>query len=109
MARNPGKAGKALNAVRQRFAGTTRARTAAYFLGKVSMDLEGNPAEASRWFEIYCREDPDGRLSEEALGWLIEARTKSSQKAAAKDAARRYLQKYPAGTFSDLAKSVLGE
>jgi TolA-binding protein len=109
MARKSVKASKALAAVRKRFAGSPRARTAAYFLGKVTMDLEGDPAGASRWFELYCREDPEGRLSEEALGWLIDARSKSGQKDAAKDAARRYLQKHPDGTFTDLARSVLGE
>lgn len=108
-AKSPRKVEKALLAVRKRFGDSPRARAAAYLLGKTAMDLDRNPAEAARWFRTYLREDPDGSLAEEALGRLVDACVKSNQRDAAKDAARRYLEKYLNGTFSDLARSVLEE
>ncbi len=104
LSRDAKHARHALETLRDRFPGTGRARMAAFLLGRVAIDLESDPAFASRWFEIYLLEDPSGSLVEEALGRLIDAHAKSGQNIAAQRAATRYLDLYPEGTFAALAR-----
>ena len=87
---------------RQRFPGTVQAALAAYELGRASA-----PAEAVRWFDAYIREQPAGPLVREASGRLIEAATGAGDSATARDAATRYLARYPSGPHAALARRIL--
>jgi hypothetical protein len=108
-ARKGGDATRILVAVRARFAGSERSRIAAFLLGRVSMEIEGSPRDARRWFETYLAEDPDGPLAEEALGRLIDARKEAGARAGAREAATLYLTRHPDGVFADLARATLRE
>ena len=74
--------------------------------GRVEMDLNKKPAKAARWFQSYLDDSPGGSLAEEALGRLITALRKAGNEAAASKAAARYLEKYPTGTFREIALAV---
>jgi hypothetical protein len=87
---------------RQRFPGTVQAGVAAYELGRASA-----PAEAARWFDTYIREQPAGPLVREASGRLIEAATGAGDSATAREAATRYLARYPSGPHAALARRIL--
>ena len=101
------KARKALTVFRERFSGTVRAKTAAFLLGRVSVELVADPGAAARWFWEYLREEPRGALAEEALGRLIDASMKSGQIEKARGAAAIYVRDYPDGIFSALARNLL--
>jgi TolA-binding protein len=55
-----------LSATRKRFPDKEQSRLAAFFMGKVIEDLQGNKELAKRWFLQYLKEDPSGPLSGEA-------------------------------------------
>lgn len=97
-----------LTALRARFGGTWRARVAAFLLGRVAFDLQGQPDVAAGWFRTYLREDPDGALAEEALGRLIDACRQAGLHREAMEAAQAYLDRHHDGAFTPLARSVLG-
>ncbi len=97
----------ALQTYRTRFPDTARAATAAFLLGRVEMELNKQPARAAQWFQTYLKDHPDGSLAEDALGRLITAHRKAGNESAAKKAAAAYLQKYPAGTFREIALAVV--
>jgi TolA-binding protein len=92
----------ALVACRRRFPGSERASIAAYELGRAS-----SPVEARGWFETYLREQPNGSLAREAAGRLVEARAASGDEQGARDAAARYLARYPGGPHAALARRIL--
>jgi hypothetical protein len=93
---------QALVTCRRRFPGTERAAIAAYELGRSS-----SPSEASSWFDTYLGEQPSGPLAREASGRLIEARASAGDDRGARDAAARYLARYPDGPHAALARRVL--
>ncbi|MDC0670129.1 tetratricopeptide repeat protein [Nannocystis radixulma] len=66
------RARDALQALRRRFPGDSRARTAAFLLGRVVLDLEHDPARAREWFTTYLSEAPDGALAGDAQRRLDE-------------------------------------
>jgi TolA-binding protein len=107
LARKGSLALTALQSFRSRFPGSANAATALFLLGRVEMDLEKKPAKAAQWFQKYLKDHPDGSLAEDALGRLVTAHRKAGNDAAARKAASAYLQKYPAGTYRDLALAVL--
>ncbi len=96
-----------LLAIRRRFQGSWRAKVAAFLLGRIAVEVQGDPGQASRWFLIYLREDPSGRLAEEALGRRIYTCREAGLKAESCRVAAKYLGLYPQGTFSEYARSVL--
>jgi hypothetical protein len=93
---------ESLLACRRRFPGTEQGAVAAYELGRAS-----TPAEAATWFDAYLREQPGGPLAREALGRLLEARAGAGDDVGARDAASRYLAKFPDGPQAPLARRVL--
>jgi transmembrane sensor len=93
---------EALVTCRRRFPGSERAAVAAYELGRSS-----SPSEASSWFETYLGEQPAGPLAREAAGRLVEARASAGDDTGARDAAARYLTRYPDGPHALLARRVL--
>jgi hypothetical protein len=55
-----------LKAARNRFPGTEQSKLAAFFMGKVIEDLQGDHLRAREWFLLYLKEDPSGSLADEA-------------------------------------------
>ncbi|HLK38888.1 MAG TPA: hypothetical protein VKU41_19135 [Polyangiaceae bacterium] len=92
----------ALVTCRRRFPGSERAAVAAYELGQSS-----SPGEAASWFDTYLGEQPSGALAREAAGRLIESRAAAGDDRGARDAAARYLARYPGGPHAPLARRVL--
>jgi len=92
----------ALLSCRRRFPGTRDAAMAAYLLGR-----NAAPTEAVKWFSTYLAEQPDGVWAREASGRLIEANRASGNARAAREAAKQYLDRYPAGPHAVFAKKVL--
>jgi transmembrane sensor len=95
-----------LEEVRRRFAGDERASVAAFNLGRIAFDDAAAYAEAARWFGTYLTERPGGSLAREAAGRRMEALERSGDHAAAKGAAKRYLEEFPAGPHAEVAKSI---
>jgi hypothetical protein len=77
-----------------------------FLLGKIAADQFSAPSEATRWFETYLRESPEGAFAEQALGRLVELYGRLGSPAARK-AAQRYVERYPNGAYSDLARRTL--
>jgi len=101
------RAAEVLTAIRQRFPDSAQTKIAAFLLGRVTIELNKNPAGAAQWFKVYLEEDPDGPLAEEATGRLIKACKAAGREEEALEAAKVYMEKYPDGIFSTLAQSVL--
>ncbi len=93
---------RALSTCRNRFAGTREAATAAYLMGR-----SAPPEQAVKWFSAYLAEEPAGVWAREAAGRLIEAYRASGDGRAAREAAKRYLARYPTGPHADFARSVV--
>jgi TolA-binding protein len=103
------RARSALLALRKRFAGSTEAGTAAFTLGRMAFDQQGDYAEAARWFAVYLAEQPNGPLMGDASGRLLEAHERQGDRAAARRAAEKYLQRFPDGPYAKRAKRILAE
>jgi hypothetical protein len=99
---SPARAKEALLAARRRF--SVRGQSA-FLLGKIAADQQGSPGEAVTWFETYLHEQPGGPLAEQALGRIVDL-TRRSNPAGARDAAARYLARYPEGSYAALARSL---
>jgi TolA-binding protein len=94
----------ALLSCRKRFPGTKDASMAAYLLGR-----NASPPDAVRWFSAYLAEQPTGAWAREAMGRLAEAHFAMGNKVLARDAAQKYLNRYPSGPHADFAKMVLAQ
>jgi hypothetical protein len=103
------KARSLLSALRSRFPGSGRAKTATFLLGRLAVEFDQHPDEGARWFSVYLEELPDGPLAEEAAGRSIDALQKAGRHAEARTAAGEYLRKYPKGNFAGLARSFFLE
>ena len=93
---------EALLSCRRRFPGTEQASLSAYELGRASA-----PAEAGAWFETFLSEQPSDPLAREALGRLLEARASAGDAASARQAALKYLARYPDGPHALLAHRIV--
>ncbi|MEZ4270270.1 MAG: hypothetical protein R3C68_02170 [Myxococcota bacterium] len=106
-ARDGERSSLVLHTLRRRFPRTQSANTAAFLLGRVTLELSNNPGEALVWFERYLKDDPDGPLAEEALGRLIDASQQAGDHSRAVRSAKEYLVKYPKGIFREVARAAL--
>jgi TolA-binding protein len=104
----PARAVQALQALRKRFPSDPRSGAAAFELGRVAFDQQASFGEAAKWFAIYLRERPHGSLAREASGRLMESLSKAGDNAGARDAAAKYLARYPSGPHSELARKLVG-
>ncbi len=107
LASNPFDAQKAYRAVRKRFPGTRQSERAAFALGRVEFESEGNYAAAARWFEICYRENKSGPMAREAAGRLIEALNRAGEEKRAAIASKEYLTHFAQGPHANLAKKTL--
>jgi hypothetical protein len=101
----PARAEEAYRAARRRFPAVDRA---VFALGVTEFDQRRRYGDAAGWFETYLRQYPSGPLAREAAGRLVEARQRAGDVAAAREAARAYLARYPAGPHAALAHQILG-
>jgi hypothetical protein len=96
----------ALLALRSRYRESDRAKEAAFFLGRLSEATPSTSAAAFAWYETYLKEAPGGPYADEALGreLVLLART---DRARAREVARRYVERFPNGAQAELAKSLV--
>ncbi len=97
------RASQALITLRSRFGSSEDAAVAAFQLGR----LTSNGRQAADWFRTYLREQKRGDLAREASGRLLEALSRSGDRAAAQAAAGDYLSAYPHGPHAAFAKKLL--
>jgi hypothetical protein len=97
----------AYQALRQRFRGTAMTADAAFALGRLAMDLDGDATAAERWFETNLGEQPNGALAPSALGRIMDLRLERGDRKGAADVAREYLRRFPAGSRAAGAKALL--
>lgn len=98
---------RVLKGLINRFPGSQWTPNGTFLLGRVAMELQGNPGAAQTWFEQYLSMAPGGPLAEESLGRLIDVCRLSGKNETAQKYARRYLSNYSGGPFAQLAQSVL--
>ena len=99
----------ALQALRQRFADSSDAATAAFRLGRIAFEKHHAYADAAHWFDIYLREQPSGPLMGDAFGRLMEARQRSGNLAGARVEAQQYLRRFPQGPYAAEAQGILSQ
>lgn len=106
--RRNGLARQALLGLRARFPDTARASEAAFFLGRLAEQPPSSTSAAVAWYETYLAEAARGPYAGEALGreMALLART---DRARAREAARAYLERFPTGPQSELARVLLSE
>jgi hypothetical protein len=97
----------ALLSVRNRFTGSEPARDASFFLGRLGETMSGHSPSALAWYETYLREAPSGPYAGEALGRRMTLLV-PIDKARASQTAKVYLERFPHGPQSELARSLLG-
>jgi transmembrane sensor len=107
LAGRPDRADQALLTLRRRFPSDPRRAAAAFALGKVAFDQRRSYAQAATWFRTSIAEQPNGSLAREASGRLIEALRNSGDAAGARQAAEKYLQRYPVGPHADVARALV--
>jgi len=71
---------RVLLGLRRRFPATHQAENAAFLLGRLAMDDEGDVRVARQWFEHYLETAPGGALAEEALGRLVDVCRRSGNR-----------------------------
>lgn len=103
---NAAIARKALQALRQRFAQSEAAQKATFELGRLEDDHARAPARAVPWYKQYLSESPRGVFAEDALVRLMIAHVALKHDDLAALDADKYLQLYPTGGHTDLAKKV---
>lgn len=96
----------AYQAVNRRFTSATPP-TAVYALGKIAFDQHRDYAAAAKWFGLYVKRFPDGKLISEASGLLLVSRIKAGDNAGARDAAESYLRSFKDGPYAKLARDTV--
>jgi hypothetical protein len=82
---------------------------AAFALGRIAFDQRADFGGATRWFRTYLAEQPEGRLARDALGRLMEARSRVGDAAGAQVEARKYLDRYPSGPHAEMARRLTAD
>jgi TolA-binding protein len=96
---------QALLAQRQRFPGSTRAKDAAFLLGRIVEAKPGGAGAALDWYERHLDEAPTGTYASEALGRKMTVLARLHGDAAARPVAEEYLRRYPGGTYARAARA----
>jgi len=95
--RRPDLARRALLAERRRFPDTTDAHNAAFLIGRLADDADGDPREALLWYERYLGEAEHGTYAAEVLGRKMLALDRLGRTGEARAAAAAYLAAFPEG------------
>lgn len=107
LAGETGHAETLLRSVRETDPGSDRAALAAFLLGRLCFDAQHDDVAASRWFETYTRERPQGSLVREALGRRIEAEERLGHAQEARSLAAHYLEAFPSGPHAARARRLV--
>jgi TolA-binding protein len=97
---------QALLALRARFAGSDRAKDAAFFLGRLAEVGPASSDAALTWYDTYLDEASRGPYASEALGRKLTLLVHRDRQLAHKTA-HSYLQRFPEGNQAELARSVV--
>lgn len=97
---------RVLLAERQRFAGSSSAKDAAFFLGRIAEDSGGGAIE---WYERYVSESPRGSYASQAFGRKMMLVYKQHGASAARVVAGEYLNQYPNGPYAAAARKIQQE
>jgi len=81
--------------------GDRRAAVAAFTLGRLRVDVLGDPGQGAEAFSKVLVLGAPAALRESAHARLVEARKASGDHYGARRAARNYLERYPTGRWSD--------
>ena len=95
--------------LRDRYARSGHATTAALYLGRMAFDQQHQYAVAAKWFDVYLNEQKGGTLHREVLGRLMETQYKANMRSDAKHTAIQYLQQYPEGPQAGRARELSGK
>src|SRR6185369_13552408 len=98
---------RTLGEVRQRFPGTAPAHRAAFLLGRMAEDQDGNLATALDWYGIYLHDAIDDSLRAEAMGRQMSVTLRLLGAARARPLAQDYLGRYPRGAYADAARAII--
>lgn len=100
-------ASRSLTMQRTRFPSSSRAREAAFLLGRLhDRDSEG-PARALKWYDRYLAEAPNGAHVSDALGRKITLLERWNRREEAVAVAEEYLRRFPSGTYARAARALL--
>jgi ferric-dicitrate binding protein FerR (iron transport regulator) len=97
---------RALLAVRARFPRSAQAQKAAFLLGRMAEDEDGELGRALEWYGRYLAGAPDGPYRDEALGRQMTATLRLRGAALARPLAARYLLLYPSGAYAKPARAI---
>jgi TolA-binding protein len=96
---------RALLTQRKRFAGSTRAKDAAFLLGRIVESRPGGASAALGWYDRHLEEAPTGVYASEALGRKMTVLGRLGGEQVARPVAEEYLRRYPAGTYARAARA----
>ena len=74
-----------------------RSPLASFTLGRILLDDLGQPREAAQNFRHVEELDPDGPLTQDALGREVEAWSRAGEQSLARTRAEEYVRRYPTG------------
>jgi transmembrane sensor len=74
-----------------------RSPLASFTLGRILLDDLGQPREAAESFHHVGELDPEGPLTQDALGREVEAWSRAGEQSLARSRAEEYLRRYPSG------------
>jgi FecR-like protein len=97
---------RVLLAERQRFASSSAARDAAFFLGRIAEDSGSGGVD---WYERYLNESPHGGYASQAFGRKMMLLYKQRGAVAARATATEYLSRYPNGPYAAAARKLVQE
>ena len=103
---------RALGAQRRRFPSTAAGHEAAFFLGRIAEDTDGDTRAAVGFYDRYLVEAPGGALAQEALGRKLAALGRmpgAAARAQARSTARLYLARFPQGPRAAQARRLVEE
>lgn len=95
----------AFKTLRQRFAGSPAATSAAFLLGRV-METSA-PQEARRWYERYEQEAPKGSLVAEAMGRRLILTQSMGNRGELQRLAEEYVRRFPDGPYAGVARKIV--
>jgi TolA-binding protein len=105
-ARRTAVARAAFLALRERFAASTAAKEAAFFLGRLE-EAGGAPSRALEWYDHYLASSPNGTYASQALGKKLLIIDGQHGPDAARPIARDYLQRFPQGPYAAAAAKLV--
>lgn len=100
------QAKKVLKHLRERHVSHPNAAVAAFTLGRIAQEIDGDDRTAIRWYRTYLRQEPRGQMAEGARARLLKAEIRVGTRTSAKAAAREYLTHHPEGSSASVARSL---